>query len=328
MGLSVIVPVYNGEKYIKDCLESIINQTYRDLQIIVVNDGSTDNTEAIVREIADNDSRVQLINKENGGVSSARNLGLDFIKKDFLTFVDCDDTLELDMYEALMKYIVENDYDIVHCGYKKMYKNECIKVVNGTNDIYIQKKKEALECIIEGKLFVGSLWNKIYKVKLFEDIYFDETLKINEDILINYYLFKKSNLSMFVDIPKYNYWKRDISTCRSVDDIKKFKDSLKVSSLIYNDCKGTDLEALAIKRYYYSLVVLYRAYYYNKHINKDNKNYNIKQIRTEIKSLLKTGLIKDKRHILLGVLMCYVPNAYGIIYKIYDYIRIPNWDVQ
>ena len=81
MGLSVIVPVYNGEKYIKDCLESIINQTYKDLQIIVVNDGSTDNTEAIVGEIADKDSRVQLINKENGGVSSARNVGLEYVIK-------------------------------------------------------------------------------------------------------------------------------------------------------------------------------------------------------------------------------------------------------
>ena len=103
MGLSVIVPVYNGEKYIKDCLESIINQTYRDLQIIVVNDGSIDNTEAIVGEIANKDSRVQLINKENGGVSSARNLGLEYAKNEFLTFVDSDDTLDTDMYENLMK---------------------------------------------------------------------------------------------------------------------------------------------------------------------------------------------------------------------------------
>ena len=147
MGLSVIVPVYNGEKYIKDCLESIINQTYKDLQIIVVNDGSTDNTEAIVGEIADKDSRVQLINKENGGVSSARNVGLEYVNKDCITFVDDDDTLDLDMYEILMKYAEYNEYDIVHCGYKRI-NDETVKLVNGTNNIIKQTKNEALECIV------------------------------------------------------------------------------------------------------------------------------------------------------------------------------------
>ena len=188
MGLSVIVPVYNGEKYIKDCLESIINQTYRDLQIIVVNDGSTDNTEAIVGEIANKDSRVQLINKENGGVSSARNLGLEYAKNEFLTFVDSDDTLDIDMYGTLMKYTGNNDYDIVHCGYKRI-NHETVKLVNGTNNVIKQTKNEALECIVGGKIFVPALWNKVYKRKLFDDIKFDENIKINEDVLVNYKLF-------------------------------------------------------------------------------------------------------------------------------------------
>lgn len=198
MGLSVIVPVYNGEKYIKDCLESIINQTYRDLQIIVVNDGSIDNTEAIVGEIANKDSRVQLINKENGGVSSARNLGLEYAKNEFLTFVDSDDTLDIDMYETLMKYTGNNEYDIVHCGYKRI-NHETVKLVNGTNNIIKQTKNEALECIVGGKIFVPALWNKVYKRKLFDDIKFDENIKINEDVLVNYKVFKKSEKSIFID---------------------------------------------------------------------------------------------------------------------------------
>lgn len=328
MGLSVIVPIYNGEKYIEECLTSVMDQTYKDLQIIVVNDGSTDNTKDIVEEIARNDNRIILVNKENGGVSSARNLGLSFVKEDFITFVDCDDTLELDMYEILMSYIETDGYDIVHCGYKKMQDNKCIKEVNGTGKIYIQNSIESLKCIIDGRIFVGSLWNKIYKADLFKNIKFDETLKINEDILINYYLFKNSRKSIFIDIPKYNYWKRKISTCRKVNNVKKSNDSMKVSLLIYEDCKNTELEALALNRYYYSLIQLYKAYYYDRNINKKEKKYKIKEIKLKIKKILKKGLIKNKRRIILGKLICYLPNIYGIMYRIYDLIRVPNWDVK
>ena len=174
--ISIIVPIYNVEKYLSNCIDSILNQTYKDLQIIVVNDGSTDNTEAIVGEIADKDSRVQLINKENGGVSSARNVGLEYVNKDCITFVDDDDTLDLDMYEILMKYAEYNEYDIVHCGYKRI-NDETVKLVNGTNNIIKQTKNEALECIVGGKIFVPALWNKVYKRKLFDDIYENLNMK-------------------------------------------------------------------------------------------------------------------------------------------------------
>lgn len=328
MGLSVIVPVYNGEKYIEECLTSIINQTYKELQIIVVNDGSKDGTKDIVEKISKKDRRVLLINKNNGGVSSARNMGLAYTTQDFVTFVDADDTLELDMYQILMEYIKKINVDIVHCGYKKMCRNECFKVVNGTGNIFIQSTEEALECIISGKLFVGSLWNKIYKTQLFENIRFDETLKINEDILINYYLFKKSTKSVFIDIPKYNYWKRETSTCRSIDNIKRITDAAKVSLLIYEDCKGTNLEYIALNRYYYTLIVMYRTYYYDKKIDKIERRNNIKYLQKNIKSILKTNLIRNIRNILLGILICYLPNIYGLVYKIYDTIRVPNWDVK
>ena len=136
MGLSVIIPVYNGEKYIEDCLNSIIKQTYKDLQIIVVNDGSKDNTESIILNMSKRDSRIQIISKKNGGVSSARNIGVKYAKEDCITFVDDDDTLDLDMYEMLMKYI-DDGYDIAHCGYKRISK-EKIKLVNGTGSIIVQ----------------------------------------------------------------------------------------------------------------------------------------------------------------------------------------------
>ena len=123
MGLSVIVPVYNGEQYIEECLRSIMNQSYKDLQIIVVNDGSTDSTKIIIEKIMVEDCRINLVNQRNNGVSSARNLGIEYAREEFITFVDCDDTLDLDMYEILMKYTKTSDFDIIHCGYKRINKN-------------------------------------------------------------------------------------------------------------------------------------------------------------------------------------------------------------
>lgn len=319
MGLSVIVPVYNGEKYIEDCLRSILNQTYKKLQIIVVNDGSTDNTLSIINNIAKEDNRIEVINKANGGASQARNIGLQYVKNEFVTFVDSDDTLDLDMYEILMKYCESNCYDIVHCGYKRISKDN-VKLVTGTGNIYIQNNIEALRCIIEGNLFVGSLWNKIYKQQLFDNISFDDSLTINEDILINYQVFQKSEKSIFIDIAKYNYFERNSSVCNTTKVINVLEDSLKVSKIIYDTC-DTVLKDKARDKYISCLINLYRNYYYAKDYIK------IKNLKREIKQFYKDKNIKNKKNKLSAYLIIYCPYLYSIIYKIYDRIRVPNWDV-
>ena len=323
MGLSVIVPVYNGEKYIKECLESIINQTYKDLQIIVVNDGSTDNTESILVNIRKIDSRILVINKKNGGVSSARNLGLKYTSKEFITFVDSDDTLDKDMYELLMKYAEEKKFDIIHCGYKRI-NNDGIKLVNDTGDIIVQENKEALECIIEGKLFVPSLWNKIYKKSLFRNIEFDEDLKINEDVLVNYRAFKNSNESIFIDKAKYNYFEREESACKNTKSVKKAEDCLKVAKIINDDCKNSSLSKSTMYKYIGCLIELYRSYYYT---DKIKYKISINNIRTEINLFYKKNKITGKKNKISSFLIIHKPHLYGVIYKIYDRIRVPNWDV-
>lgn len=322
MGLSVIVPVYNGEKYIQECLKSIVNQSYRDLQIIVVNDGSKDNTELVIKNLLNKDSRIELINKKNGGVSSARNLGLSYVKKEFVTFVDSDDTLDLDMYELLMKYADNNEYDIIHCGYKRI--NEVgTKLVNGTSSITIQNTHEATECIIRGKMFVGALWNKVYKSNLFNNIRFDESIKINEDILINYELFKKSRKSIFIDEPKYNYFEREISACKITNQIKKSRDSLKVAEIIYNDC-DSKLKKYAFNKYIGCIVSLYKAYYYS---NDKNRRKKCKELRSKIKSLYGSDYDISRKNNISMKLIIYTPYLYGLLYRIYDRARVPNWDV-
>ena len=133
--ISVIVPVYNSEKYLKACIDSIIKQTYTDLEIICVNDGSTDGSLEILREFACMDSRVVVHSQENHGVSTARNVGLKFAHGEFVSFIDSDDEMELDMYELLIQTQNEYQADIVHCGYKRICRNGTIKEVFGTGTV-------------------------------------------------------------------------------------------------------------------------------------------------------------------------------------------------
>lgn len=122
--ISVIVPVYNVENYLRGCLDSIINQSFKDLEIICVNDGSTDNSGTILQEYADKDSRIKIINKENGGLSSARNVGIMAATGDFLGFVDSDDWIDLDFYEKLYNAAVKYDADIACANLLRVYKHK------------------------------------------------------------------------------------------------------------------------------------------------------------------------------------------------------------
>ena len=263
--------------------------------------------------------------KENGGASSARNYGLKKASQKYITFLDCDDTLDLDMYEVLMKYFESGKYDIVHCGYKRIKDDKVIKEVNGTGKEYIQDNLQALECLIDGRLFVGALWNKIYKRELFNNIEFDESLKINEDILVNYKVFNVSKKSIFIDISKYNYYERSESVCVSTNDIRKCKDSLNVASKIYNDCKGTKLEGHAEDKYLNSLLNLYRCNYFN--LNRGQHYNENKELRIIILSYLKDNKFRSEKSKISAMLLCYIPKIYKLIYKVYDRYRVPNWDV-
>ena len=142
--ISVIVPVYNVEKYLRKCIESILNQTFREFELILVDDGSTDSSGKICDEYALKDSRIKVIHKENGGASSARNAGLDVAKGEYIGFVDSDDWIEMDMYGELYRLIKENNTDISVCGINNIkdikYKNENLK-----EKIQIIKK-EGEEC--------------------------------------------------------------------------------------------------------------------------------------------------------------------------------------
>lgn len=205
--ISVIVPIYNVEAYVKDCVESIINSTYSDLEIILVDDGSSDNSAEICDKYALTDSRICVIHKGNGGASSARNAGLEAASGEYIGFVDGDDVIVKNMYETLHNDIKKNNAQVAACGHKTVFENGAV-LGSGTGRIYVWNNIDALKELLGEKRIASSVCNKLYDRKLFSGISFDVTVSSGEDRLMNYYLMKKADRVVFRSECLYVYRKR------------------------------------------------------------------------------------------------------------------------
>lgn len=316
--VSVIVAAYNIQDYIVKCLESIANQTYKNLEVIVVDDGSSDNTGKLADEFAENDKRFIVIHKENGGVSSARNRGIDIASGDFIGFVDGDDTIEVDMYEMLVNNSIKYDADISHCGYKVIENNK-ETLFYGTEKLIIQDRKKGLIDLFEGSLIEPSLCNKIFKSNIVGDIRLDESIKINEDLYFNVLLFDKSKKSVFEDKSKYIYIKREGSaTTSSLNDMRRITDPLKVYDMIVDLCKNdTDILPYAKKMQLERNINIYNLLTLEKNTElkklKNQIRYYIKLSENEVKNNNK--ITKKTRFMVYGII--YIRFIYDVIYKLY-----------
>ncbi|VMD49774.1 glycosyl transferase family protein [Streptococcus pneumoniae] len=189
--ITVIVPVYNVENYLRKCLDSIITQTYKNIEIVVVNDGSTDASGEICKEFAEIDHRITYIEQENAGLSAARNTGLENMSGDYVTFVDSDDWIELDYVETLYKKITEYQADIAVGNYYSFNESEGMFYFHISGDSYYEKVYDNVSIFEnlyetqEMKSFaLISAWGKLYKARLFEQLRFDMG-KLGEDGYLN-----------------------------------------------------------------------------------------------------------------------------------------------
>lgn len=313
--ISVIVPSYNIENYIERSLKSICNQTYKNLEVIVVNDGSTDNTGEIINRIAALDSRIVPIHKKNAGVSAARNTGLDKATGDYIGFVDGDDIIDEDMYEFLMNNALEYDADVSHCGYKMVFPNRVDYYYN-TGEICIQDNSQGVYDLIKADKVEPGLCNKLYKRTIVGDKRLDESIKINEDLLFNYYLFKDAKKSIFEDVPKYHYMVRKNSASTSNVNINKLQDPVAVVREMMNQETG-EIYSLLEKRYLYLLEKLCTRN--DLQGCKELKKYQ-KEKRTELKNLLignnLTASYSKKEKVQLKLAMT-SPMLYRILNEVY-----------
>ncbi|MBQ8658553.1 MAG: glycosyltransferase family 2 protein [Clostridia bacterium] len=236
--ISVIIPTYNTKDYIEETIKSICAQTYKNIEILIIDDGSTDGTQKKIKNLAKSDDRIKFIFKENEGVTKTRLRGVKEASGDWIGFVDSDDKIEPRMYEILMEKALSYQVDISHCGYQKVFSDR-VDYYYGTEKLIVQDNAQGLIDLLKGIFIEPGLWNKLYKRILFEpllkDLLIDDSIKINEDLLMNFYLFREAKKSIFYDKCLYRYISREGSASTSKLNVHKLCDPLKVRKIIYQE---------------------------------------------------------------------------------------------
>lgn len=212
--ISIIVPIHNVEQYLESCLNSIVNQTYKDLEIILVNDASSDRSGLICDEYAKTDDRIIVKHFDNNiGVSEARNYGIDISRGEYLAFVDSDDSIDLNMFDSLFKAIKKYKCDIVSSSYYRIFPNGYKEYVGiGKKEIEIMDRYQSLEYVLYGN-GIASLWGKLFKKNIIGN---DRMINIfGEDLEFITRIYAKINKTCALNNPYYNWFYRNVSLTNS-----------------------------------------------------------------------------------------------------------------
>lgn len=288
--ISVVVPVYNVEPYLKECLDSIINQSYRDLEIILIDDGSTDKSGEICDEYSKKDDRIIVIHQTNQGSASAKNAGLRKTSGEYLSFVDSDDFLQEGAYEFMVKQLEDYHADIIQCCFRMLYQKSN-REVNNIMDIQTLDTSEFLELFTKDWT-CGLLWDKLYKRHIFKDIYFKEGHKIDDE----FFTYKGvMNSKKILRVPHYiyNYRQRISSVMFSKDSqLRIISDSLKYLSIRRKDVTKSfpQLKKAYDEHYLNMLIILSKNEYINAKLINEIKQYIKKYFNENDKIKISLGL--------------------------------------
>lgn len=291
--VSVIVPIYNVEKYIKQCIDSIINQTYINLEIILVNDGSTDSCGKICDEYAEKDTRIKVIHQKNGGVSCARNIALDNANGKWISFVDADDWIEDCYFEKLLDNAKREDVDVVLCGYNRVTSNSITKInANGKSEEF--NTNEYLIKALNPQTGFGFSAMKIIKKQVIKNTKFDTELSVGEDALFNIEISQNIRRAVFVKEALYNYRNNNESVVKKFDEnyANKYLNSMKKNKkYIFEKCNNKEI----VQNYYnfvaFHVMLIAVNYCYHQENMEKNKLKLLKEICNE--NEYKEGLQKS-----------------------------------
>ena len=324
--INVIVPIFNGERYLKRCLDSLFCQTYNNLMIICVNDGSTDKTKEILSEY--NNKNLVVINKTNGGVSSARNKALDYLKnkvdEEYLAFIDCDDFVDKDYFEKLVNMLETNDVDISCCSFSLTKTNH----VRQFKQIDHDRKMscfEATKTLLEDRTIQSHSPCKLFKAFLWNNIRFPLNIVSMEDQATIFKAFALAKNGVFVsNYSGYYYWQEGFSACRSEVTNKKALDSLLgyLEPFIYNNFNFGKDEIVQLKNI--SLNSIANVYLMMlPHLSKRTMSLEEKEKYYLIKSTIKTNrairrfVPKTKSEKLKKLAYLYARPFYKVLYKLF-----------
>ena len=214
--LSIVIPVYNVEKYLKKCLKSVFLDLPIKTEVIVINDGSPDNSEAIIKEFEKEHKELRYIKKENGGLSSVKNVGLKKAKGKYIIFIDSDDYVSSNMYNTMLKMIISEDADLVYSDVLMVYEDNSVRYVSMKN----YDRKDDLMQVLDGNLMAAS-WNKMVKRELYYGLSFPEGIN-NEDVAVTPLIFLRCKKMCHIPSPFYKYYQRSGSIQNSGFSEKRF----------------------------------------------------------------------------------------------------------
>ena len=276
--ISIIVPIYKVEKQIDICIKSILNQTFNNFELILVNDGSPDKCGEICEKYAKIDKRIKVIHKKNGGLSDARNSGLDIAKGKYVGFVDSDDIIHPEMYERMYNCINKYNVDIVQCKFKKFKSIEDINKLSNINNVNIEyyTSKEAIIDMIDNNKINVNTWNKLYKRELFENERFPKG-KIHEDEFLTYKLIYKSNKVAYINEELYYYYQNDNGIMNGSNLIKRLDriEALEERSNFFLKNGDKDLYDKSNTALFFALNKLYFIFKRNKQLKKEIAYINL-----------------------------------------------------
>lgn len=313
--LSVIVPAYNTAPWLPRCLDSLLAQTYDNLEILVVDDGSTDETPAVMRDYAARDCRIRTIRKDNGGVTSARLLGVAEAAGSWIGFVDGDDWVEPQMFARLLENAQAYSADISHCGHQMDYPDGRVRYYYNTGVLRQQDRQTGLRDLLEEKLVEPGLCNKIFKRELFQGLAerMDPAIKNNEDLLMNYYLFSGADRAVFEDVCPYHYMIRQDSASRRRLNEHIIYDPIRVRQTILDIC-DPDLREDARRALAETCLLSYAWLTQEPGREFDVHRERVRQIVREQKPYLS---LLPRRNALLVQLVSTAPWLFRVIYTVY-----------
>jgi len=310
--ISVIVPIYNVEKYLERCIESIIGQTYQNLEIILVDDGSPDNCGKICDAYMKKDERIKVIHKENGGLSDARNAGQKIATGEYISFIDSDDYIDKDMYQYMIEEMKRANAEIAICGTKIEFENG--KMIIKSNPIdEVLDSREAIIKMNSFSSFNMSVWNKLYKKNIVENIEFPFGKK-SEDYYVMFRYFDKANKIILLKEAKYHYIQRENSISRGKNISEDYIEGSEKQQEFIRE-KYPDIEFVGNTAYAFSYIAVYNRYIKNKKkLNKDKRKKFQKEVKRYIGDIQNNPYISKKKKIQASI-FCINLSIYKILFR-------------
>lgn len=322
--ISVIVPAFNVESTIIRTLDSILAQTYPELEVIVVDDGSVDETGRVIDNYASQHKEIMAIHTKNQGVTAARLTGVAHTSGEWIGFVDGDDEIEPDMYELLLKNAERYGADISHCGYQMVFADGRISHFHNTGCLVQQDRTTGLKDLLDGLMVEPGLCNKLFRKTLFLSLLhttvMDRSIKINEDLLMNYILFSNANMSVFQDVCKYHYLVRNTSASRASLNQHKIFDPIRVKQLIL-DMKIDGMTEAAQRAYIGTCVNVYNSLVLDRSGQFVGEQKEVCDLVKEHKAWIP---FLSRKQQILAYLILYWPTGYKPIYRFYAKYFLKN----